>query len=449
MAFTYDEALAYLRQLTNYEAPQPMPFNAAHFNPGTLDAFLQTLGAPHHAFASVHIAGSKGKGSTAAMVAAVLERAGCRTGLFSSPHLVSIRERTQINRQWISPDDFAALVAELRDHVDRLSDLKAGQTGRQLTFFEFNTALSFLYFARQHVDIAVVEVGLGGRLDTTNVLMPKVAAITPIELEHTRILGDTLAAIAREKAGIIKPESCVVSAAQAPEVIEVIQQRCQAQQAALAVAGREFHSAIEASSSEGSTFHFRGFGHHWRDLQIPLLGRHQVGNASVALAVIAHLMAQGWAIDTDHIAHGLSQVQWEGRLEILDRQPWTVCDGAFTVGAAQHLRQSLTELFDYQRLWLVLGLSADKNLSGIVDCLGTLAHEVIVTPFHHPRSCDPHQLAAHVRRQDIPVRIAPDPVTALAWARAAAHPDDMICVAGSLFLLGEIKAWQRGITPEF
>ncbi|ETX07624.1 bifunctional folylpolyglutamate synthase/dihydrofolate synthase [Candidatus Entotheonella palauensis] len=445
MALTYDEALAYLRQLTNYEAPQPVPYNPEHFNLDTLEAFLQTLGAPHQAFASVHIAGSKGKGSTAAMVAAVLERAGFRTGLFSSPHLVSIRERTQINRQWISPDDFAALVTELREHAGQ----PGGRIGRKPTFFEFNTALSFLHFARQRVDIAVVEVGLGGRLDTTNVLIPEVAAITPIELEHTRILGDTLAAIAWEKAGIIKPESCVVSAAQASEVIEVIEQRCEVQQAALAVAGREFHSDIAELSREGSTFHFTGFGHHWHDLKIPLLGRHQVGNASVALAIIARLMAQGWAITKDHVTQGLSRVHWEGRLEILDRQPWTVCDGAFTVEAAQHLRRSLTELFDYQRLWLVLGLATDKNRAGIIECLGSLAHEVIVTPFQNPRSCDPQQLAAEVQRQGVPARIAPDSATALAWAQAAANPDDMICIAGSLFLLGEIKARQRGSAPEF
>jgi dihydrofolate synthase/folylpolyglutamate synthase len=446
MALTYDEALARLRQLTNYEAPQPMPLNATHFSLAPVETFLQTLGAPHHAFASVHIAGSKGKGSTAAMVAAMLQQAGFRTGLFSSPHLVSIRERTQIDRQWISPDDFAALVTELWDHVDQL---RHGQAGRPLTFFEFNTALSFLHFARQQVDIAVIEVGLGGRLDSTNVITPKVTAITPIELEHTQILGDTLAAIAWEKAGIIKPESCVVSAAQAPEAIEVIEARCQAQRATLAVAGRDFQSDITALTNEGGTFHFHGFGHHWCTLKTPLLGRHQVGNASVALAIMAQLMAQGWTIDAAHLSQGLSQVQWEGRLEILDRQPWTVCDAAFTVEAAQHLRRSLIELFDYQRLWLILGLSADKNLSGIVECLATSAHEVIVTPFHNPRSCDPQRLAAEVRRQGVPARIAPDPITALSWARAAVHADDLICVAGSLFLLGEIKAWQKGLALEF
>jgi dihydrofolate synthase/folylpolyglutamate synthase len=446
MAFTYAEALAYVRNLTNYEAPQPTPLRPEHFKLDAFNAFLHTLGAPHHAFASVHIAGSKGKGSTAAMVAAVMEQAGFRTGLFTSPHLVSIRERTQINRQWISPDDFAALVAELRDHMEGLN---GGQTEPQLTFFEFNTALSFLYFARQQVDIAVVEVGLGGRLDTTNVLTPQVAAITPIELEHTHILGNTLAAIAREKAGIIKPASFVVCAAQAPEVIEVIEHRCQTQQATLAVAEREFHSQIVAASRQGSTFHFRGFGHEWRHLKTSLLGRHQVANASVALAIIARLITQGWAIPLTHITTGLSQVYWEGRMEILERRPWTICDAAFTVEAAQHLRRSLTELFDYQRLWLVLGLSDDKNISGIVECLGNLAYEVIVTPFQNPRSCDPQRLATEVRRRGVPVRIAPDPVTALTWARTAANPDDMICIAGSLFLLGEIKAWQRKAALEF
>ena len=406
MATTYDEALAYLRQLTNYETPQPGPWNAADFNLDAFEAFLQTLGAPHRAFAAAHIAGSKGKGSTAAMTAAMLQQAGFRTGLIISPHLVSIRERTQINGQWISPEDFAALVAELRDHIERL--VKA-QMGRRLTFFEFNTALSFLYFARQQVDVAVVEVGLGGRLDSTNVLAPNVAAITPIELEHTHILGDTLAAIAGEKAGIIKPGACVVSAAQAPEVIDVIEQRCRAQQATLAIAGRDFHSAIETVSHAGGVFHFSGFGHTWRDLTIPLLGRHQVANAAVALAIIARFMAQGWAIDASPVAQGLARTQWEGRLEIIDRQPWTVCDAAFTVEAARHLQHALTELFDYRRLWLVLGLSADKNLAGIAACLSPLAHEVFVTPFQHPRACDPEQLAAAVRQQNAAAHIAPIP----------------------------------------
>ncbi|HSX82588.1 MAG TPA: Mur ligase family protein, partial [Candidatus Saccharimonadia bacterium] len=203
-ALTYDEALAYLAQFINYEAHQPVSYAPEHFNVQAFAEFLQTLGSPHLAFPSVHIAGSKGKGSTAAMVAAMLSQAGLRTGLFTTPHLVTIRERTQIDRQLISREEFAALVSELQGRVEETC---LSHARRFRTFFELTTALTFLYFARHQVDIAVVEVGLGGRLDTTNVLTPEVAVLTPIGLEHTRLLGDTLAAIAGEKAGIIKPHS--------------------------------------------------------------------------------------------------------------------------------------------------------------------------------------------------------------------------------------------------
>jgi dihydrofolate synthase/folylpolyglutamate synthase len=380
------------------------------------------------------------------MVAAVLAQAGLRTGLFVKPHLVTIRERTQINRQLISPEAFTALVAELRDHV--------AATGQQLsarirTFFELTTALTFLHFARQQVDFAVVEVGLGGRLDTTNVLTPRVAVLTPIGLEHTRILGDTLAAIAGEKAGIIKPHSCVVSAAQAPEVVAVFEARCKAQEATLLLAGRDFHWQVAEASQRGNIFHFEGFGHRLRDLYIPLLGAHQAANAAVALAVLVQLQQQGWRLDEQHIRDGLGTVRWEGRLEVVGRDPWIVYDGAFTVESAQCLRQALVDLFAYRRLWLVLGMSSDKNLAAIVDILAPLAHEVTVTPFSNPRACDPSLLAAHVRRLNVPVRIAPDPITAFEHARGQAKADDLICVAGSLFLLGELKARQQGLEPEF
>src|SRR3989449_5825916 len=192
-ALTYEEALAYLAQFINYETHQPLAYDSRRFNLRAFEAFLETLGSPHLAFPSVHIAGSKGKGSTAAMVASILSQAGLRTGLFTKPHLVTIRERTQIDRQMISREEFAALVSELQTHVDGGA---VAPRQRFRTFFELTTALTFLYFARHQVDIAVVEVGLGGRLDTTNVLTPQVAVLTPIGLEHTRLLGDTLAAIA-------------------------------------------------------------------------------------------------------------------------------------------------------------------------------------------------------------------------------------------------------------
>jgi dihydrofolate synthase/folylpolyglutamate synthase len=443
---TYAEALAYLRQFINYESRQRVTYDVDHFNVQAFANFLHTLGDPHLAFPSVLIAGSKGKGSTAAMVASILSQAGLRTGLFTKPHLVTIRERTQIDRQCISREAFAALVTELQSRVDAAAQ---AHTRRFRTFFELTTALSFLHFARQQVDIAVVEVGLGGRLDTTNVLTPRVAVLTPIGLEHTHILGDTLAAIAGEKAGIIKPHSCVVSAPQAPEVLDVFRQRCQEQAATLLVAGQEFTWEISAHAVQGMRLHVHLPGQHLDDVPVALLGRHQAANAAVAIAVIDQLQQQGWPVTETHIRQGLAQVQWEGRLEILATQPWVVLDAAHTVESATCLRQALVELFPAQRRLLVLGMSTDKKIAPIVATLAPLADQVIVTRSHTPRACEPERLADEVRQHGVPVQVAPDPAAALDLARTQAQPTDLICVTGSLLLLGELKAQLQGVALEF
>ena len=434
---TYDQALAYLAQFINYESGRRVPYVPEHFNLDAFAAFLHELGDPHQAFPSVLIAGSKGKGSTAAMVAAILSQAGLRTGLFTNPHLVTLRERTQIDRQLISESAFAALVAELQGH---LLPAQHGQPRRFRTFFELTTALSFLHFARQQVDIAVVEVGLGGRLDTTNVLTPQVAVLTPIGLEHTHILGDTLAAIAGEKAGIIKPHACVVSAPQEPEAAAVFEQRCREQEAMLSMAGRDFDWQVIEATATGTRMRFSGFGHDINDITVSLAGRHQAANAAVAVAVSLKLRQQGWGISDDHIRRGLAAVQWEGRAEIIGRQPWVVLDAAHTVESARCLADTLSELFDAERLFLVLGMATDKKVAAFVATLATLAHEVIVTAFHSPRACKPQRLADEVRRHGVKVRLAETPDQALAMARAAARPTDAICVTGSVLLLGEIKA---------
>lgn len=444
-ALTYDEALAYLRQFINYEARARVAYDAEHFNLSAFEGFLQSLGAPHRAFPTVLIAGSKGKGSTAAMVASILSHAGLRTGFFTKPHLVTIRERTQIDRQLISREDFAALVTELRTQVEAGPPREA----RFRTFFELTTALSFLYFARQQVDIAVVEVGLGGRLDTTNVLTPQVAVLTPIGLEHTHILGDTLAAIAGEKAGIVKPQSRVVSAPQAPEVVEVFEKRCQSQRATLFLAERDFHWQVMDSSYDGNWLHFTGWGEHLTDLHVPLPGRHQAANAAVALAVAMQLRQHGWPLHEQHLRQGLATVRWEARLEILSRAPWVVLDAAHTVESARCLRDALAELFPHERLLLVLGMATDKKAPDIVATLAPLAHEAIVTRFSSPRAYDPQRLADELRRHDVPTQIAPDPATALALARSRAQPADLVCVTGSLLLLGELKARLQGLPLEF
>jgi dihydrofolate synthase/folylpolyglutamate synthase len=445
-ALTYEEALAYLAQCINYETHQPVAYDSRRFNLRAFDAFLQKLGSPHRAFPSVHIAGSKGKGSTAAMVASMLSQAGLHTGLFTQPHLVTVRERAQIDRQLISREEFAALVSELQTLVDGTA---MAQQRRFRTFFELTTALSFLHFARHQVDIAVVEVGLGGRLDTTNVLTPQVAVLTPIGLEHTRLLGDTLPAIAGEKAGIVKPHSCVVSALQAPEVVEVFARRCQEQEATLLLAGRNFQWHVEVSTCHGNRMHFDGAGQHLTDLEVPLLGRHQAANAAVALAVVSQLQQQGWPITEAHIRQGLARVRWEGRLEVLSRAPWVLLDGAHTVEAAVCLRQALTELFPCRRVHFVLSISTDKNVAGIIATLAPIAHEVTVTRYHNPRAYDPYLLAEMVQRHGVAVQIELDPIVALAQARSKAQATDVVCVTGSLLFLGEIKTRLQGLVPEF
>jgi dihydrofolate synthase/folylpolyglutamate synthase len=443
---TFEEALAYLRQFINYESPQRLPYDPEHLNLASFESFLQSLGAPHRAFPSVHIAGSKGKGSTAAMVAAMLSQAGLRTGLYTQPHLVTIRERTQIDRQLIRQEEFAALVTELRDHVEAALPAKER---RFRTFFELTTALTFLYFARQQVDMAVVEVGLGGRLDTTNVLTPQVAVLTPIGLEHTHILGETLAAIAGEKAGIIKPQSCVVSAPQAAEVVEVFEKRCQSQHATLLLAERDFAWQVVESSWQGSRLYYESSGLSLTDAWVPLPGQHQAANAAVALTVAAQLCRQGWRLSAQQLRQGLATVSWEGRLEVLDCNPWVVLDAAHTIESAQCLRDALSALFPHQRLLLVLGMAADKKVADIIATLAPITHEAIATRFGNPRACDPQHLATILRDHHVPVQIAPDPVTALAIARTRATPADLICVTGSLMLIGELKAHLQGLSQEF
>jgi dihydrofolate synthase / folylpolyglutamate synthase len=443
---TYADALAYLRQFINYENPQRVPYDPEHLSLTAFENFLQLLGAPHRAFPSVHIAGSKGKGSTAAMVAAMLSQAGLRTGLYTQPHLVTLLERTQIDRHLIRQEEFAALVAELRDYLETASPPKER---RFRTFFELTTALSFLHFARQHVDMAVVEVGLGGRLDTTNVLTPQVVVLTPIGLEHTHILGDTLAAIAGEKAGIIKPQSRVVSAPQAPEVVEVFEKRCQSQHATLLLAERDFTWQVAESSWQGSRLHYRSADLQLADMFVPLAGHHQVANAAVALTVIAQLRQQGWSLPEEALRAGLAAVRWEGRLEILERAPWVVLDAAHTIESAQRLREAITTIFPHERVLLVLGMAADKKVAEILATLAPITDAAIVTRFSNPRAIDPQRLADMLHSHQVPVWHADDPAAALALARARATPADLICVTGSFMLIGELKAQLQGLPLEF
>ena len=404
---------------------------------------LGLLGDPHRRFRSLHVAGTNGKGSTAAYLAAMLRAAGYRTGLYTSPHLVSFTERIRIDGVSISEDR----VVELAERVRHLSrDLPAAEGAGPFTptFFEATTAMAFSYFAEEHADIVVAEVGMGGRLDSTNVITPLVSVITNIDLEHTEYLGTTLEQIAAEKAGIIKPGVPVVTGARQPEAVRVIGREAARQGAPLFRMPEDFRAEGSAPGPP-RRFDYRGIGKSYGGLMIPLLGSHQVGNACLALAAIECASRAGIVVPEAAIRSGLEATAWEGRLERLAERPDVYVDGAHNPSSAAVLAGTLQELrHGYRRLVLVLGILQDKERDGILAPLIPLADRVIVTRPGYERALDTAVLAASVRRIHREVTCAETVADALAAARAEALPDDLIIVTGSLYTVGDARALLAG-----
>ena len=430
---TYQDALDYIYGFTDYEKKSSYLYGPEHFDLARVEELLALLDNPHLHFKSIHIAGTKGKGSVAAMCESVLRVAGYRTGLYTSPHLHTFRERIQVNGQLIPQEAVASLTERLQPLVSRIEGI---------TTFEIITALGFLYFAEQGVEFAVLEVGMGGRLDATNVVNPLVAAITSLSYDHTHILGKTLPLIAREKAGIIKDKALVVSAPQSPEAMTVIEEVCQEKEAKLTVIGRDRTWEAGEANLEGQWFRVSssGFRVPSSELWIPLLGRHQLDNATVVVAAIEKLRQQGINIPEASIREGLRQARWPGRLEILGRKPFVVVDCAHNADSAEKLKAALEELFTYRRLILIFGASVDKDIEGMMRELFSLAHQVIVTQANHPRAADAGALQEKALAFERQARASDSVASALALALEQAGPQDLICVTGSVFVVAEARA---------
>jgi dihydrofolate synthase/folylpolyglutamate synthase len=305
--------------------------------------------------------------------------------------------------------------------------------------------MALVHFERHGVDLAVLEVGLGGRLDATNVAKPLVAVITSISLDHTEVLGDTIPKIAREKAGIVKPHGLAVVAPQRPEALTVIRDVCAAQGARLFDVSQELRWQLLSCSWEGSVFDLQSPVRTYPQLQIPLAGPHQLLNAAAAIATAEHLQTQGVPISAEGIRRGVRQVQWEGRLETVSRRPWVVLDGAHNRDSARCLRDALMTCFRYRRLIMVLGISANKNLDGIIEELTPLAALTIATRAMVPRAAPPQRVADVAIRCGAQVIVEEDTQTALAHAIAAMQPDDLLLVTGSLYLVGDAKRLLPGL----
>ena len=395
---------------------------------GPIRRLLGRLDNPQDRFPSVLIAGTNGKGSVAAMTASILTAGGFKTGLYTSPDLIDFRERIRINGRMIS-----------RSEVEICTTAVKGQIREAVSYFEFLTAMAFVHFHRQKVDIAVLEIGLGGRLDATNVVMPLVSIITNISLEHSEYLGDTLVEIAREKGGIIKQGGrCLTAAGQKP-VVGALEEICRKKGATLYRLGRE----IRAIAHRDGTFSYRGIGERRERLICPLAGRHQIKNAALALGAVELIAEAGFRVDGRTVTEGLKRTQWEGRLEILRRSPMLLVDGAHNPAGVAALCRVLKNAFPRRRLFLLFGVLGDKDYRTMARRLFPLAERVFLTRPDSERALPLDVLLPVARRFHPDIDVVENPGDALKRALSLAGKEDLVCAAGSLYLVGEIKRCHR------
>ncbi|HET8680056.1 MAG TPA: Mur ligase family protein [bacterium] len=445
---TYADALAFLDGLLAPRPPRP-------YGPVKLErmrALCALLGHPEDALPAVLVAGTKGKGSTAAMIAAIAAAAGSRAGLYTKPHLVDIRERIRINDVLIAPQDFAGLVGEVTDAIARGADIP----GWPPTYFEVTAAIAFLYFARAAVDLAVIEAGIGGRLDACNVVNPSVSVITTIGYDHMEIVGTRLRQIAAEDAGIIRPHGTVVTVPQRPAAARVIEDAAKEAGARLICVGRDVRYRTLRTGVDGVHAVVRGGKAVYRDLHVPLLGRHQALNAAAAIAVVELLadadvrppagagVPRPLTLSETAVRTGLAGLRWPGRIEIVRQRPTVIVDVAHNVVSFQALRAVLDETFGGRRLTLILGVVESKDLAGIARIIAPRAAAIIATRAHHARPAPPDAVASAVRPWVSDVRIIEDPVEAIEYALAHSAPDDVICATGSFHVAGPIHAHLEG-----
>jgi dihydrofolate synthase/folylpolyglutamate synthase len=447
---SYEEALDYLYSFVDYGSVRADKYSPETFDLGRMVNFLAALGNQQARYPVLHIAGTKGKGSVAAMCASALQAGGYRTGFYTSPHLLDFRERAQIDGNTIPREAVAEIVTEMQPVVESHPDI---------TTFELTTALAFQYFARENVDVAVVEVGLGGRLDATNVVRPVVSAITSISYDHMNLLGRTLAEIASEKGGIIKPGIPVVMAPQKPEAAAVLERIASERGAPLVQVGVDWLYRPAAHGLDGQSFEawsaeeqrqvkaLQASGHlaAWRPtrLEIPLLGRHQVENAAVAYAALETLREQGLPIAAQAIQAGLRTVRWPGRFEIMRRQPYLVLDGAHNADSAAKLAAALRDYFPGQPVTLVFGASSDKDVDGMLRELlrpEVGVRRIILAQAVHPRAQDPEELADRLQGSGINVEVRTSVAEAVAHGLETAAPDEVVLACGSLFVVAEARA---------
>jgi dihydrofolate synthase/folylpolyglutamate synthase len=445
----YPSALKYLNDRINIEKSRPSKVDPALIKLESMQALLGALGDPHRSVKCVHVAGSKGKGSTVEMTASCLAACGYAVGVYTSPHLINVRERVRINAEPIGHASFTQIMSKVA-----LAAKKVEPQHGQPTFFEVLTALAFVYFAEQAVDIAVIETGLGGRLDSTNVIMPEVTAITAIQLEHTQILGDTLAKIAREKAGIFKPGVTALTVPQPREVIEVFREVAAGVGAELRVLGDdvEFSYRFEASPELGP--HARvclsTARSNFEHLPVPLKGEHQAFNCGLALAILDKLRERGFESPERHVAEGLARTHAAGRMEMAWASPRIIIDGAHNPESIHCLVKAIGAHVKYDSMVVVFGCGSDKDVPGMLAKMALGADKIIFTrAAGNARAMDPRELQRRFAEfSGKMTQVAKSLPEALEIAARAVGREDVICVTGSFYLAGEAKKYLQDLAAK-
>jgi dihydrofolate synthase/folylpolyglutamate synthase len=432
----YDKAMKFLGTLSDFERLRIVRYNETNFDLNRMRSLLRKLGNPQDQLRCIHIAGTKGKGSTCTMIAAMLEAQGYRVGLYTSPHLVDIRERISINGQLISQDDFAKCIRLVEPIAKKLKPLP--------TWFDVVTAAALKYFADQKIDVAVVETGLGGRLDSTNVIKPEVTAITSISFDHMAQLGNTLAKIAGEKAGIFKPGVPALTVAQVPEVEAVFKRVAGEVGAPLDICGStiEFSYRFEASRLGGRQYRvcLTTNNSKFEHITVPLFGEHQAINCGLAMAVIDRLKQRGLPIDDSKAIEGLSRTRIAGRMETVSSTPRIIVDAAHNAASIDAFMRAVGQHVPYDSMVVIFGCCADKDVEGMLGRIAGGADKVIFTRVNNIRTANPHELAMRYTEQYGKMAQVADTLRdALEIAYRAVTKEDLICITGSFYLVGEAK----------
>ena len=435
---TYKDALKYLYEKTDYEKEKHLRYNVTTFNLERMEKLLSLVGKPHKKFPTVHIAGTKGKGSTATMLAMMMQANDYTVGLYTSPHVSHLHERIVVNSEMISDSEMLGLLNRIYVPVEKIAK------SERVTFFEIMTALAFMHFADVDVDIAVIETGMGGRLDSTNVINPEVVGITSLSIDHQYQLGETIGSIAKEKAGVFKRGVPIITVQQDPEALRVLKSCATAVKAPLSVTGSDidFSQRFETSREHGPhtriclTTPLSKFEH----LRVPLYGKHQAINCGLALAMLDKLKSSGYEIDDEKATEGLHNVSLKGRMEMVCDDPRIMIDGAHNAASIRALIHAIGQNIPYDSMVMIFGCNSDKDVDGMLNELRYGADKVIFTRSQSAKAMSPDELAEmYTEKCNKMCQAATTLGESLRLARSAVDREDLICITGSFYLIGQAK----------